>query len=373
LTSIVASPSGGTKVVIIGAGPAGLTAAYQLCKAGVSSVVLEKDDVVGGLSRTVRHGGFLFDIGGHRFFTKVKAVEDMWHEVLGQDLLRCQRLSRIYYRKKFFFYPLKPANALFNLGVWNAVWILVSYLKAQAFPGKPEETFEQWVSNRFGKRLYRIFFKTYTEKVWGIPCSEITAEWAAQRIKGLSLLTALTSAFMKARNRDKSSTIKTLIDAFDYPRLGPGQMWETVARKVKQQGTELRLGSDVAAILWKPNRVTGILTDRDGHSEEIGGSHFVSSMPIRDLLQRFVPPVTDGVLRAAASLNYRDFLTVALVIRQPDLFPDNWIYVHDPDVKLGRIQNFKNWSPEMVPDPQKTCLGLEYFCFEGDGLWSMSD
>ena len=367
------SPSGGKKVVIIGAGPAGLTAAYQLCKAGLPSVVLEKDDVVGGLSRTVRHGGFHFDIGGHRFFTKVKAVEDMWHEVLGQDFLRCQRLSRIYYRKKFFFYPLKPANALFNLGVWNAVWILLSYLKAQAFPGKPEETFEQWVSNRFGKRLYRIFFKTYTEKVWGIPCSEITAEWAAQRIKGLSLLTALTSAFMKGKNRDKSSTIKTLIDAFDYPRLGPGQMWETVARKVKQQGTELRLGADVAAILWKPNRVTGILIDTEGRSEELGGSHFVSSMPIRDLLQRFVPPVPDRVLKAATSLNYRDFLTVALVIRQPDLFPDNWIYVHDSDVKLGRIQNFKNWSPEMVPDQQKTCLGLEYFCFEGDGLWSMSD
>ncbi|MBM2813011.1 MAG: protoporphyrinogen oxidase [Chloroflexi bacterium] len=339
----------------------------------MSSIVLEKDDVVGGLSRTVRHGGFHFDIGGHRFFTKVKAVDDLWHEVLGQDFRRCQRLSRIYYRKKFFFYPLKPANALFNLGVWNAVWILLSYLKAQAFPGKLEESFEQWVSNRFGKRLYQIFFKTYTEKVWGIPCSEITAEWAAQRIKGLSLLTALTSAFMKGKNRDKGSTIKTLIDAFDYPRLGPGQMWETVARKVTQQGTELRLGTDVAAVLWKPNRVTGILTDTKGRSEEIEGSHFVSSMPIRDLLQRFVPAVPDSVLKAATSLNYRDFLTVALVIRQPDLFPDNWIYVHDPDVKLGRIQNFKNWSPDMVPDQHKTCLGLEYFCFEGDGLWSMSD
>ena len=360
-------------MVIIGAGPAGLTAAYQLCKAGIAPVVLEKDDVVGGLSRTVHHGGFHFDIGGHRFFTKVKAVEDMWHAVLGRDFLRCRRLSRIYYRKKFFYYPLKPANALFNLGVWNAIWILLSYLKARAFPGRPETTFEQWVSNRFGKRLYRIFFKTYTEKVWGIPCSDITAEWAAQRIKGLSLRTALTSAFMKRRHRDRSSTIKTLIDAFDYPRFGPGQMWETVARTVREQGTDLRLGTDVAAILWKPNRVTGILTDKDGRSEEIQGSHFVSSMPIRDLLQRFVPAVPDGILKAATSLNYRDFLTVALVVRQPDLFPDNWIYVHDPGVRLGRIQNFKNWSSEMVPDPRKTCLGLEYFCFEGDGLWSMSD
>ena len=366
-------PADGNTVVIIGAGPAGLTAAYQLCKAGVPSIVLEKDAVVGGLSRTVSHEGFHFDIGGHRFFTKVKAVEDMWREVLGQDLLRCRRLSRIYYRKKFFLYPLKPANALFNLGIWNAAWILLSYLKAQAFPGKPEDTFEQWVSNRFGKRLYHVFFKTYTEKVWGIPCSEITADWAAQRIKGLSLLTALKSAFTKDQNRDKSSTIKTLIDAFDYPRLGPGQMWETVARNVQQQGAEVRLGTDVATIRWSPGRVTGIMSDRNGRTDEIEGSHFVSSMPIRDLLQRFVPAVPDHVLEAASSLNYRDFLTVALVIRQPDLFPDNWLYVHDPDVKLGRIQNFKNWSQDMVPDQQKTCLGLEYFCLEGDGLWSMSD
>ena len=326
------------KVVIIGAGPAGLTAAYQLCKAGISSVVIERDDVVGGLSRTVRYAGFHFDIGGHRFFTKVKAVEDMWHEVLGEEFLRCQRLSRIYYRKKFFFYPLKPTNALFNLGVWNAVWILLSYLKALAFPEKTETTFEQWVSNRFGKRLYRIFFKTYTEKVWGIPCSEITADWAAQRIQNLSLLSALTSAFMKGKNRDNRSTIKTLIDAFDYPRFGPGQMWETVAQKVKEQGTDLRLGADVAAIFWKRDRVTGVLTDQEGRNEELKGSHFLSSMPIRDLLQRFVPSVPDDVLQAATSLNYRDFLTVALVIRQPNLFPDNWIYVHDPAAPQDPVQ-----------------------------------
>jgi protoporphyrinogen oxidase len=359
--------------VIIGAGPAGLTAAYQLCKTGRPSIVLEKDEVVGGLSRTVRHGGFYFDIGGHRFFTKVKVVEEMWREVLGQDLLRCRRLSRIYYGKKFFFYPLRPANALLNLGLWNAAWILLSYLKARAFPSQPEDTFEQWVSNRFGKRLFRIFFKTYTEKVWGIPCNEITAEWAAQRIKGLSLRTALISAFTRRRNQNNGPTIKTLIDTFDYPRLGPGQMWETVARRVEEQGTKVRLGTEVAAVFWKPGRVTGVLTDRNGHSDEIEAGHFVSSMPIRELLQRFVPAVPDDVLKAAESLNYRDFLAVALVIRQPNLFPDNWIYVHDPDVKLGRIQNFKNWSAEMVPDQQKTCLGLEYFCFEGDGLWSMDD
>lgn len=366
------APPEDVRVVIIGAGPAGLTAAYQLCKAGMRSVVLEKDHVVGGISRTVKHAGFHFDIGGHRFFTKVKAVEDMWREVLAGDLLRRQRLSRIYYRKKFFYYPLRPANALLNLGMWNAIRILLSYLKAQAFPGKREDTFEQWVSNRFGKRLYEIFFKTYTEKVWGIPCNEITAEWAAQRIKGLSLLTALKSAFLKGTN-EGSGAIKTLIDAFDYPRFGPGQMWETVARTVTQQGTELRLGSDVAAIFWDPNRVTGVIAEKDGQAEQLDGTHFISSMPIRELLQRFVPDVPARVLKAANALNYRDFLTVALVVDQPDLFPDNWIYVHDQDVKLGRIQNFKNWSPDMVPDQRKTCLGLEYFCFEGDGLWTMSD
>ena len=367
------APLSERKVVIIGAGPAGLTAAYQLCKAGVRSVVLEKDAVVGGLSRTVKHDDFYFDIGGHRFFTKVKVVENMWREVLGKDFLRRQRLSRIYYRKKFFFYPLRPANALSNLGIWNAAWILLSYLWAQAFPSKPEDTFEQWVSNRFGRRLYHMFFKTYTEKVWGIPCREITSEWAAQRIKGLSLLTALKSAFARNSQRAGDSTIKTLIDAFDYPRLGPGQMWETVARTIAQHDAEVRLHADVAAIHWRPGRVTGIVTDTHGRRDEIAGTHFMSSMPIRELLQRFVPAVPPLVLKAAESLSYRDSLTVALVIGRSDLFPDNWIYVHDPDVRLGRIQNFKNWSPDMVPDQQKTCLGLEYFCFEGDGLWTLSD
>ncbi len=362
-----------TRVVIIGGGPAGLTAAYQLCKAGVESVVLEKDRVVGGLARTVNHRGYHFDIGGHRFFTKVKAVDDMWREVLGDGFLRRQRLSRIYYRKKFFYYPLRPANALINLGVLNAVWILLSYLKAQVFPAKREDTFDRWVSNRFGRRLYEIFFKTYTEKVWGIPCHEITAEWAAQRIKGLSLLTVLKAAFMGGQGQDKNATIKTLIDAFDYPRLGPGQLWETVAGKVTQQGTELVLGADAAEIHWRPNRVTGVVVEIDGKRETFEGSHFISSMPIRDLVQRMVPRPPDRVVKAASSLNYRDFLTIALIIRQADLFPDNWIYIHDPDVKLGRIQNFKNWSPDMVPDPSRTCLGLEYFCFEGDGLWTMPD
>ena len=360
------------RVIIIGGGPAGLTAAYDLCKAGVESVVLEQDQVVGGIARTVNHRGYHFDIGGHRFFTKVKAVDEMWREVLGQDFLRRSRLSRIYYGKKFFFYPLKPVNALVNLGLFNAIWILLSYLKVQVFPSKKEDTFDQWVSNRFGKRLYEVFFKTYTEKVWGIPCTEITAEWAAQRIQGLSLLTALKAAFSSGQGKGKGA-IKTLIDAFDYPRLGPGQMWENVAGIVSQKGSEIRMGTEAAEIRWQPGRITAVVSDKGGRREVHTGSHFISSMPIRDLVRRMVPPVPDAVLNAANALNYRDFLTVALVINQADLFPDNWIYVHDSSVKMGRIQNFKNWSPDMVPDPAKTCLGLEYFCFEGDGLWTMSD
>ncbi len=361
------------KPVIIGAGPAGLTAAFELCKAGVQSTVLEKDNIVGGISRTVQYRGYHFDIGGHRFFTKVKPVEDMWREVLQADFLRCQRLSRIYYDKKFFYYPLKAGNALRNLGILNAILILLSYIKAQLWPTKPETNIEQWVSNRFGYRLYSIFFKSYTEKVWGIPCTEISAEWAAQRIKGLSLLEAAKAALLQ-RHRDKDGeVIKTLIDAFDYPRKGPGMMWEKVTNIIRDSGCEVRMNTETVNIVWDGSRVTGVRVRNDGGTEVVEGTDFVSSMPIRELIQRFDPPAPAAVVEAANRLKYRDFLTVALVVNKPDLFPDNWIYIHDPDVKLGRLQNFKNWSPEMVPDPAKSCLGLEYFCFEGDGLWTMAD
>ncbi len=361
------------EVVIIGAGPAGLTAAYQLCKAGMGSVILEKDSTVGGISKTVNYKGYHFDIGGHRFFTKVKAVDSMWREVLsGGKLLKRSRLSRIYYNKKFFYYPLRATNALFGLGIWNSFLILVSYLWAQAFPLKPEHTFEQWVSNRFGKRLYTIFFKTYTEKVWGIPCSEITADWAAQRIKGLSLSAAVKSALIR-QNGKKGELIKTLIDEFDYPERGPGMMWETVTQLVTDQGSDVVLGADVEKLLWQDNKVTGVEITANQKRKVVNGRHFISSMPIRELVWKLEPAPPPDVLKAATMLNYRDFLTVALIIDQPDLFKDNWIYIHDPAVKVGRIQNFKNWSPHMVPDEGKTCLGLEYFCFEGDGLWNMSD
>lgn len=363
------------EVVIIGAGPAGLSGAYELSKLGIPSVVLERDDIVGGISRTERYKGFHFDIGGHRFFTKVKAVEDMWHEVLPQgEFITCSRLSRIYYNKKFFYYPLRPTNALLGLGMWNSVMIVLSYLWAQQFPELPEENFERWVSNRFGKRLYRIFFKTYTEKVWGMPANEIDADWAAQRIKGLSLLVAIKNSLLAPNpNGDKQAVVKTLIDSFEYPKRGPGMMWEAVTEHVKAKGGRVHMKAEVEKVIWSRHRVDAVEARIDGERKLLKGTHFINSMPIRTLIQKMEPAVPDEVLAAANSLKYRDFLTVALVINKEHLFPDNWIYIHDSGVKVGRIQNFKNWSQEMVPDSSKTCLGLEYFCFEGDGLWSMPD
>lgn len=370
---IVENNSIDDKVVIIGAGPAGLTAAYELSKAGLNSTVLEKDNIVGGLARTVKYRGYRFDIGGHRFFTKVSAVENMWEEVLGDDFLKRGRLSRIYYNNRFFYYPFRLSNAVFGLGIWNSMMIVFSYLKSQISPDLPEETFDKWVSNRFGKRLYELFFKTYTEKVWGIPCSEINAEWAAQRIKGMSLLQALKNTLFKNNNSNKEEVIKTLIDSFHYPKFGPGMMWERMADTVTGNGNELLLNADVEKIYVGNGKVDKVEINLAGGKKIISGSHFISSMPIRELIEKIEPPVPEDVYKAATGLNYRDFLTISLIINKPNVFPDNWIYIHDPEVRLGRIQNFKNWSEDMVPEQGKTCLGLEYFCFEGDGLWSMSN
>jgi protoporphyrinogen oxidase len=363
------------KVIIIGGGPAGLTASYQLSKADIPSIVLEKDNTLGGISRTVNYKDYHFDIGGHRFFTKIKEVENIWKEVLGADFLRRKRLSRIYYNNKFFYYPLRPFNALLGLGIWNSFLIGASYIYTKLLPSREEDTFEQWVSNRFGKRLFNIFFKTYTEKVWGIPCSEIRAEWAAQRIKGLSLITALKDALIKSKNNSgsKKNVIKTLIDEFDYPKFGPGMMWKAVADHIQSNGSEVWAGAEAVGILTFNNRVEAIEVKRNGKTEVVSGTDFISSMPIREAIQKFRSDVPKEVLDAANDLKYRDFLTVALIINKTDIFPDTWIYIHDPDVKVGRIQNFKNWSPYMVPTHEKTCLGLEYFCFEGDSLWNTPD
>ena len=362
-----------SRVVIIGGGPAGLTAAYQLSKQSVNSVVLEKDCILGGISRTENYKGYHFDIGGHRFFTKVNVVQDMWHEVLSQeDFIKRPRLSRIFYNKKFFYYPLRPLNALFGLGIWSSFMILCSYIYAHWFPSLPEDNFERWVSNRFGKRLYNIFFKTYTEKVWGIPGDQIAAEWAAQRIKGLSLLVALKNALTTQSSNGKA-VVTTLIDSFHYPKRGPGMMWDAVAKRVIGMGGEIALGAEVQKINWVTGKVKSVEVNVNGQAEIHEGGHYISTMPIKELIEKLDPLPPSDIRAAANNLQYRDFLTVALILRRKDIFPDNWIYIHDPEVAVGRIQNFKNWSPDMVPDDEHTCLGLEYFCFKGDGLWSMSD
>src|SRR5712691_1966077 len=352
------------QVVVIGGGPAGLTAGYELTKFDLRPVVLEKESLVGGLARTESYKGFHFDMGGHRFFTKVEEVKKMWQDVLGGEFLRRPRLSRIYYNGKFFFYPLKPLNALLGLGFFQSILIVLSFIRWQLFPYRREDTFEQWVTNRFGRRLFLTFFKTYTEKVWGISCSELKAEWAAQRIKDLSLKTALLSMFLKPKQ-----TIQTLIEQFDYPRRGPGMMWNAVKERIEAGGGSVRMRTDVVGIRRQRNRIDSVVVPCHGKMEIVRGTHFICSMPITEFIKKLDPPPPLAVLRAAETLHYRDFLTVCLIINKPDLFPDNWVYIHDPEAKVGRIQNFKNWSPAMVPDLTKSSVGLEYFCTEGAELW----
>src|SRR5229473_3558355 len=347
----------------------GPTAAYELSKHSVPAVVLEADATVGGLSRTVNYKGYLFDIGGHRFFTKWDEVNELWREVLEENFLERPRLSRIYYRKKFFFYPLKARNALFGLGPLESIRIVFSYLRSRLFYYHNEQNLEQWVSNRFGRRLYEIFFKTYTEKVWGVPCTEIRAEWAAQRIKGLSLTTAVRNALFK----QKTPKVKTLIDSFQYPLRGPGQMWETLTNRLRRRGYPVLMERPVAKICHNRAGVTHLETRGPNGVERFPGTHFISSMPIRELVGALDPPAPKEVQRSAQQLRYRDFLIVSLIVNRKDVMPDNWIYVHEAGVRVGRIQNFKNWSPAMVPDANKTCLGMEYFVFENDDLWSSSD
>src|ERR1700739_625107 len=365
------------KAVIGGAGPAGLTAAYELCKNGQPVVVLESDPrYIGGICRTVEYHGYRLDIGGHRFFSKSREIEELWTEILGADLLERQRSSRICYRGKFFSYPLKPFETLSALGVMESALCVLSFLKARAMPVRDPKSFEDWVANEFGERLFRIFFKTYTEKVWGMSCKEISADWAAQRIKGLTLGGAISNALRrKGIPKDRTQVVKTLIDTFRYPRLGPGMMWDACADKVRSLGGELLLGRSVVACRFDEADSSWTLTARssDGTLENFRGEHLVSSMPVRELVAQIEPRLPETATRSASSLRYRDFLTVALILPERHRFHDNWIYVHDPDVKVGRVQNYKSWSPEMVPDPDFCCYGLEYFCFEGDKLWSMHD
>jgi protoporphyrinogen oxidase len=366
-------------VFVIGAGPAGLTAAYCLSKEGSSVLVIEKDPVyVGGISRTVRYKDFLFDVGGHRFFSKSKEVVDLWREILPDDFIERPRLSRIFYGGKFYSYPLSAFQALTNLGLVTSAACMLSYAYAKFRPIEDARTFHQWVRNQFGEKLFSIFFKTYTEKVWGMSCDEISADWAAQRIKGLNLGVAVRNALMRAvrpagrTHRDGEPVVKTLIESFQYPRKGPGMMWEAAATKIEEHGGRVLMGRELRRLAYDADRKIWAIeaATTDGRAETYTARHVINSAPMRELVEKIVPrPIS---IFHARALRYRDFLTVALMVRKPDMFPDNWIYIHDPAVKVGRVQNFRSWSPEMVPAGM-SCLGLEYFCFDGDELWNMAD
>ena len=364
-------------VAIIGAGPAGLTAGYLLSRQGYKVAIIEKDQTyVGGISRTVEHEGYRFDIGGHRFFSKSQAVVDLWNEILPDDFIQRPRMSRIYYEGKFYSYPLRAFEALGNLGIMRSTACMASYVWSRFFPIKEVRSFEDWTSNQFGKKLYSIFFKTYTEKVWGMPCDEMSADWAAQRIKGLSLGAAVLDGFKRSLGLNKrpnnGMATKTLLETFRYPRLGPGMMWDAARDRIVEAGGLVLMGQALKQLAsdgrggW---RMTS--TRADGTETVISAAHAISSAPMRELAAR-LHPLPKSTLEAS-KLRYRDFLTVALKIRSEDLFPDNWIYIHDSKVRVGRIQNFRSWSPEMVPDSDVACVGLEYFCFEGDDLWASSD
>ncbi|MEY4952270.1 MAG: hypothetical protein RL299_694 [Pseudomonadota bacterium] len=364
-------------VAIIGAGPAGLTAGYLLTKAGLTVAVIEKDPTyVGGISRTVEHEGYRFDIGGHRFFSKSQQVVDLWNEILPDDFIQRPRMSRIYYEGKFYSYPLRAFEALWNLGIVRSTLCMVSFFKAQVFPNKAVKSFEDWTVNQFGWKLYSIFFKTYTEKVWGMPCDEMSADWAAQRIKGLSLWGAVVDGLKRSLGLNKrpndGQEVKTLLETFRYPRQGPGMMWDAARDKMQATGKgEVMMGHALKQLASDGQGGWRMTATHDGGEVTIKAKHAISSAPMRELAARLHPlPATS---LNAKQLRYRDFLTVALKIKSDDLFPDNWIYIHDSKVKVGRIQNFRSWSPEMVPDESVACVGLEYFCFEGDGLWSMAD
>jgi protoporphyrinogen oxidase len=360
------------RVVIIGAGPAGLTAAYVLAtRYAITSTVLEADEIVGGLSRTVERDGWRFDLGGHRFFTKVKEVEALWHEILpDEDFMLRDRMSRIYYDGKYFEYPLRASNTLRNLGLAEAVRCVLSYVSARIQPPKDQTTLEGWVVSRFGWRLYHHFFKSYNEKLWGVPVNKLPADFAAQRIKNLSLSSAVMNALRPKRNQ---KDITSLIEEFHYPKLGPGMMWERCCDHVVSKGCDVGMRMRVVGIRHVAGTAVSVISQNPaGTRSEHSCEHVISSMPISHLVQAMDPPPEQAVVKAASDLRYRDFLTVALIVPESAGFPDNWIYIHSPEVKVGRIQNFGSWSPYLVQDG-RTCLGLEFFVFEGDETWNKPD
>ncbi|MFM1800359.1 MAG: hypothetical protein RLZZ117_2637 [Cyanobacteriota bacterium] len=373
-----------TSVAVIGAGPAGLTASYLLAKGGLCPEIWESDPTyVGGISRTVVYKGFRFDIGGHRFFSKSSEIEDLWTEIMPTDMIVRDRLSRIFYKKKYYQYPLEAAEVIDNLGKREALLCVGSYLKRKIRPVKNVNNLEDWVTNQFGARLYKTFFKTYTEKVWGTSCRDISADWAAQRIKGLSLSKAAWASLFSSSTpaathaTSRQDVIKTLITSFRYPRLGPGMMWEAAAAKIQQLGGILHMDSKVTALhrdaktdAWS----LGLRSGKDSVVQQRGPyQHVISTAPLRSVIAAIEPSLPSTILEAAASLNYRDFILVALILRPRKSFPDQWLYIHDAGLLVGRIQNFGNWSPELIPDPEFACYGMEYFCSTRDRLWKLPE
>lgn len=356
--------------IILGAGPAGLAAAYELSKYGMSVTVIDRLEEVGGLCRTVNYQDFLFDIGGHRFLSKSVEVNAFWKHILGDELILKNRKSRIYFSGKYFDYPLKAHDALIKLGFFKSLHFFLSYVYAQLFPPKKVTSFEDWMIKRFGLKLYQNFFKTYTEKVWGISCQELSSDWAEQRIQELSLFSAVLRAF-KFRS---SKRIKTLSDTFLYPRKGPGQFCEALRQESEAQKASFLLGKEILEILHTNGRIDSLKTrDTLGCEEIISGQTFFSSIPVNLLVRKMKPEVPKDILNVAKKLKFRAFISVNLIYDKEAIFDDHWIYIHSPKVKVGRIQNYKNWSEQMVPDSKMTSLGAEYFVNLEDELWNMDD
>jgi len=364
-----AGPDGGASIgtAILGAGPAGLTAAHVLARRGLRGAVFEADGAVGGIAKTIEFNGYRFDLGGHRFFTKLKAVQRLWEEMLGAEFLTRPRLSRIYYNGKYFSYPITARDVVGRLGLLEATRCAFSYLAAARHRRVEAETFEEWVTARFGRRLYDAFFRSYTQKLWGIPGSEIRSLWAAQRIKNFSLPKAVLSMLGLQREH-----VTTLIEEFRYPRLGPGQMWEAFAEHAEDGGIPIHLQQRCVAVKHSDGRVRTIVLRRNGDLLEHAVDGVVSSIALQDLVLSLDPPPPPEVVAAARRLRYRDLVLVSLITSEAEPFPDNWIYLHDPETRAGRVQNYGAWSRDMVR-PDTTCLGVEYFCFQDDDIWEMSD
>lgn len=358
------------KVTILGAGPAGLAAAHELSRQKTFCQVIEKSSTGGGLCRTLRHEGFLFDIGGHRFLSRSDEVNALWKEILGEDLLVKTRKSRIHFRGHFFDYPLRPFDALSKLGVAESARCLASYARSRLGASGDQSSFEGWMIRRFGRRLYENFFKSYTEKVWGIPCSELSSDWAEQRIQQLTLRQAVMRSLFPRAGRG----IKTLTETFYYPRRGPGQFFDALRCRSENNGASFAFGRDVQEVRTHGEKVISVLTmNRDGQREVWSGDAFLASLPLSLLVQKLRPLPPQEILDAAASLRFRSFIAVNLIFDLPFLFDDQWIYLHSTSIKAGRLQNYKNWSTDMVPDAGKTSLGMEYFVSEGDDLWKLDE